>query len=351
MRTLLFFDMVIRFFIPLFLLVFSNLFVFAQQPTYSFQSKLSTDSILIGDQVELTITANVPKEYDVQFPFFADTIVTGIEVFGRPKIDTLIKRTGDKEFTYRINITSFDEGYYRIPNFKLPFSNGQTIDTAITSPIWLTVNTLPPDSTVATIFDINMPYSQPITFAEVAPWVGGGLLLAALIALIIIYFIKRKKGEPIFFPSKPAEPPHIIALRELQKIKDQKLWNTTNHKHYHSLLTDVIRFYIEGRYGVPAMEQTTFETIGNLRTKELLTAQLIEKLHDTLSLADLVKFARFKPEISENEASLNFGFRFVNETKVEVLTDVENGEQNREHDNTMNENTQKPVEPIKTNEL
>ena len=340
------------FFVIILLVGFScSSFATNQQPTYSFQSTISADSIIIGDQVELTIKALLPKGYQVQFPFFADTIVTGIEVLGRPIIDTLNKRSGESEFTYRLKITSFEEGYYRIPQFKLPFTNGETNDTAQTSPIWFLVNTLQPDSTMATIYDIKMPYAEPLTFAEVAPWVGGSILLAGIIALLIIYLIKRKKGEVLFFPAKPADPPHVVALRELEKIKDQKLWNTDRHKHYHTVLTDVIRNYIEGRYSVPAMEQTTDETIRSLKRDGVLDSELLDGLQETLSLADLVKFAKFTPDISENEAGLEFGFKLVNETKIEVVEE-EASEKPASEPNKEDEKPKAlPVEPIKTNEL
>ncbi|PKP35072.1 MAG: hypothetical protein CVT98_10400 [Bacteroidetes bacterium HGW-Bacteroidetes-15] len=328
----------------------------AQKPAFSFQSKLSADSILIGDQVELSIQVSLPKGYQVQFPFFADTLITGIEVIGQPTIDTLAKRTDDTEFTYRLKLTSFDEGYYRIPGFSLPFSDGVNQDTAQTSPIWFMVNTLPPDTTLTSIYDIKLPIEEPITLAEVVPWVGGSLLIAGIIALIALYLIKRKKNEPLFFPRKPVDPPHVVALRELEKIKEKKLWNTDNHKHYQTVLTDVIRDYIEGRFSIPAMEQTTDETIRSLKKSEVLSSRLIEGLQETLSLADLVKFARFKPEISENEAGLDFGFRFVNETKIEVVEEDrvdDHSEEILSESKTIEDNEKPkalPVEPIKTDE-
>lgn len=329
------------------LCILQGLSVSAQNPTYAFKSSVSADSILIGDQVELTIEASVPQSYKVQFPIFADTLVAGIEVLGQPRLDTITKKTGDKDFVYRMRITSFDEGYYRIPPFRLPFTDGVTQDTAQTSPIWFLVNTLPPDSTVATIYDIKHPLAEPYTFAEVAPWVGGGLLLAALIALLIYIVLKRRKGEPVFFNLKPAEPPHIVALRELEQIKSQKLWSTQDPKQFQSHLTDVVRTYIEGRFAVPAMEQTTFETIQNLQKAKLLEGRLLEKLQDILALADLTKFAKFTPDASENLASLEFGFAFVNETKiVEEETAVRN---DLPIDAIANEDTL-PVESTKTND-
>jgi hypothetical protein len=339
-------------FLPGLMLLLATLFTAnAQQPTYSFQSKLSADSILIGDRVELSILVSLPKGYNVQFPMFADTLVKGIEVIGQPKIDTVTSKTGEVEFRYTLNLTSFEQGFYRIPQFSLPFSSDNIVDTAKTAPLWFLVNTLPLDTTMAPIFDIKMPYAEPLTFAEIAPWVGGSLLLLGLIALIIIYFIKRKKDEPLFFPRKPVEPPHIIAIRELEKVRDKKLWITDNHKHYHTVLTDIIRTYIEGRFSVSAMEQTTEETIRSLKKDVDVTPKLLEGLQDMLSLADLVKFARYTPVISENENGLNFGFRFVNETKVEVISDSKEIVEDQKSGNVDDSSKTLPVEPQKSIEL
>lgn len=295
----------------------------AQNPTYTFKSSVSKDSILIGDQVELLIEATVPNDYSVDFPIFADTLVTGIEILGQPALDTLSNKSEGKSFTCKLKITSFDEGYYRIPPFRLPFSDGVKHDTAQTSPIWFMVNSLPPDSTVATIYDIKQPLAEPITFAEVAPWVGGVIMIGGIIALLVYIVAKRKKGEPVFFNLKPKEPPHIIAIRELEHLKSKKLWETETPKQFQSRLTDIIRAYIEGRFAVPAMEQTTYETIRSLKDAKLIDSRLLEKLQDVLSLADLTKFAKFAPDATENLTSLEFGFAFVNETKIELEEESE----------------------------
>jgi len=153
-----------------------------------FKADLTPDTILLGDRVELSIRATVPKEYDVLFPFFTDSLIQGVEVIGKPHIDTIINKKDDiRELLYRLTITSFDSGSHRIPGFSLPFSNGKTSDTVTTTPLLLTVNTLPPDTTVTSIYDIKPPISQPYTFAENATWVGGGLLAAGLIAFSISY--------------------------------------------------------------------------------------------------------------------------------------------------------------------
>lgn len=281
------------------------------------QAKVSADSILIGDQVELTIVAKLKNNQLIHFPFFTDSIVYGIEILGAPSIDTVKVGKDSIKLNYRQTITSFDEGFYRIPPFELILFQGENnpSDTLYTRPIWFLVNTLPPDSTVATIYDIKGPLAEPVTFSEVAPWVGSGLLFIGLVVLVI-YLVRRwRDNKPIFFAPKPKEPPHVVALRQLNEILEKQLWVTDNHKHYYSLLTDTIRQYIEGRFHVFAMEQTTHEIISELKTKDLLDKNLMEPLQELFELADLVKFARHTSLVSENEASLNFGFKFVNQTK------------------------------------
>lgn len=179
------------------------------------------------------------------------------------------------------------------------------------------MNTIAPDSTITDIYDVKEPISEPITFAEVAPWVLGSLLLIAAVLFIVYYIIRRRQNKPIFFPLKPAEPAHVIALRKLNEIKEQKLWETDDHKQYYTALTDTLRQYMELRFGVNAMEQTTFEIVSALKAVQEIDKELLNELSENLSLSDLVKFARFTPTLPEKEGVLQFGFRFVNSTKEE----------------------------------
>ena len=334
---------VLQFIALAFIVVGASNIAVSQQPTYSFKASVSADSILIGDQVDLSIWAQVPNNYSISFPVFADTIVTGIEVLNNPIIDTTTLDDQRVEYSYKVKITSFDEGFYRIPPFALPFSSGNKIDTANTSPIWFLVNSLPPDTTIADIYDIKLPYSEPYTFAELAPWIGGGLLLIGLVAFLFYYVSRRKKNKPIFFPAKPAEPAHVIALRQLDRIRNEKLWSTDNHKLYHTLLTNIIRQYIEDRFAVYAMEQTTDEIVTSLRNENVIPKELLLQLSENLSLSDLVKFARYTPLVSENETGLQFGYKFVNQTKIEDKPKVETPELKHEHVDEVKRN----VEPEK----
>ena len=168
--------------------------------------------------------------------------------------------------------------------------------------------------------DIKKPYGAPVTFKEIAPWILGILLLLSVIFLVVYALNRRKKNIPIFsLPSKPKLPPHVIALGELNKLKEEQLWQHDKVKDYYTRLTDIIRVYLEERFEVPAMEQTTHEILSEFKGKESqVSGKLYSGLQRTLEVSDLVKFAKYTPLADENHFVLVHAFTLVEETKLET---------------------------------
>ena len=156
-------------------------------------------------------------------------------------------------------------------------------------------------------------------FKEIAPWILGIILIAAIIFLIIYAISRRRKNQPLFQrPEKPKLPPHVIALQELEKLKNDQLWQHEKVKDYYTRLTDIIRIYIEDRFGLPAMEQTTHEIVSTFMAKKSVLDELSFKdLKEILELADLVKFAKLTPLPDDNHLVLKDAYQFVERTKPE----------------------------------
>lgn len=287
-----------------------------QNAEVSVSTKLERDTILIGDQIGFSIVAKMPSAVKVLFPQVADTLGNGVEVIGHPVIDSTIAN-GLATYTMRMLVTSFDSGVAVIPElvFRLQYS-GQ-IDSIYSPQRAFIVNVLPQNPDQKDIFDVKPPLREPITFAEVAPWVGLGLIVVAVIVFIVMYVIKRKQNKPFLKIFKPAEPAHVVALRELEQIKEQKLWANDNQKLYYTKLTDVLRAYLEGRFGVDAQEKTSSEILAELQNTDFNFGSRFQSLQDLLFTSDLVKFAKHLPLINENEQYLSFSIDFVNSTKPE----------------------------------
>jgi hypothetical protein len=167
--------------------------------------------------------------------------------------------------------------------------------------------------------DIKKPFAAPITLKEIAPWLLGAILIGAIIFLIIYAISRRRKNRPLFqAPPKPKLPPHVIAISELDKLKEEQLWQHEKVKEYYTRLTDILRKYIEERFDVPAMEQTSFEILDAFKNqKGKLDAKSFDQLKKTLEMADLVKFAKYFPLPDDNHQSLVTSYTFVQQTKVE----------------------------------
>ena len=84
---------------------------------------------------------------------------------------------------------------------------------------------------------------------------------------------------------------------------------------YYIRLTEILRIYLENRYGILAMEQTSSETLDALLEIGFNDNNLYAKFKEILHLADMAKFAKAKPLPHENETSLLSSYLFVNETK------------------------------------
>jgi len=143
------------------------------------------------------------------------------------------------------------------------------------------------------------------------------LLILVVIAAGLVYFFKfYKKGiKPTFLKIKPEEPPHVIALRELEIIRKEKIWSKGQIKEYHVQITDVVREYIEKRFGVFAVEMTTSEILESFENNELISEADFMKVRQILELADNVKFAKYQALQNENDLSLKNSFDFVENTK------------------------------------
>jgi len=112
----------------------------------------------------------------------------------------------------------------------------------------------------------------------------------------------------------PKRPPHETALEELKKLEGERLWQQGLVKQYHSRLTDIVRTYIEHRFGIIAMEMTTGEIMQSVRNMHFESTSA-EKLSHILTLADMVKFAKLQPLPGENEMCMQHAYEFINATK------------------------------------
>ncbi len=314
-------------------------------------TSLSADTILIGDQIYYSLQLKQPASLNINFPQFTDTLIANIEILEKSEIDTLILDDEQLILKQELLITCFDSGLYRIPGGKFSTATENLIKEFISDEIYLQVLTMPLDTSQA-IFDIKLPYGAPVKFIEVLPYILGVLILAAILFAVFWFIRKRKRKKQVGDRFKPLVPPHITALQELDKVKEERLWQNNREKEYYSRLTEILRIYLEGRYGIYAMEQTSDEILDSLRKTGFNDNRLFDKLKSTLTISDLAKFAKLKPSPNENEGCLLDAYVFVNDTKISIPDPIENdetGDQNSEAKNKSEEEKNQDIIKDKTN--
>ena len=268
-------------------------------------ARLNSTEILIGNQTKLLLEAQVSGENYVNFPKFAplDTITKGVEVASIGKLEI-----SNNKMSQELTITSFNAGEY-ILRFKFLVNN----DTVQTADLPLLVRTIAIDTEQAELRDIKPVYDIPPGWKTVLTYIFilmGTILLSSLLG----YFVWKKiRKKPVAAEEKaeeiPPVPPHITALQQLDEIKAEELWQKGKVKDFHIRLTDVLREYIEKRFGIDALEMTSEEIIEAMKNEADFPS-----LAETLRLADLVKFAKTKPSADDNERSLANGYLFVHKT-------------------------------------
>ena len=287
-------------------------------------AKLDSASIMIGDQIGMELGIKVPGNFVVEWPQYTDTVTSHIEVIKKQKIDT-IHKDGNVILSQLYTITSFDSGYFEIPPAEFRFHPaGDTAVkyTANTNTLFLNVTTPVVDTTKA-FKPIVGPVREPYTFAEIFPWVLLGLAVIGGIVFLIWYIRRKKKNKPLFVRKpKPALPPDVEAIQNLEELRLAKVWQQGKVKEYYTQLTDIMRHYFERRYRFDAPEMTSDEILEKL-AEEKVNDQAIGKMKDVLQLADLVKFAKAQPTPLENDLSISHCIDFVKETKPAPVVPVE----------------------------
>lgn len=289
---------------------------------------IDSAAILIGEQTVLHLTVTTDNGKNVIVPIPNDTLMTGVEVLNIAKADTTVIDNNRLLIKQDISVTSFDSSLYLLPPFKVI---DQT-DTIYSNQVALKVSTIPVNIDKPDEFnDIKDTWDPPFVLADYYLLIYG-VLFACFLICLIGYILKRLRNRQSIIPFKKQEPklpPFEMAMKELDEIKQQKLWQQGRNKEYYTLLTDTLRKYMVNRFGINAMEMTSGEILELIRLESEANSSY-NSLKQILELADFVKFAKLHPLPDENELSLMNAYLFVNQTKVVEVASPEESKESTE---------------------
>lgn len=272
----------------------------------SLKGRINVDTILVGQPFDYQLLLTVPKDYNVDWKRFGDTLSKSIEIIKEGELTTTpVENSDNVLMKQQLTLTTFDTGYVYVPEIDIYYSKSLQDSVRYklhTMEKELYVKTIAVDTTQA-FLPINGVIKQYITAKEVLPW--AAIVIAVIGILYLIYYLQkhRKTQQPVVVEKKKPTIPAIVTARaKLADMKDNELWNSLKVKDYYTDLTDIAREYLEGQFEIDAVEMTTDEIMKEVNALDLQDFVKM-KLQDTLITADLVKFAKANPSKDENEQS------------------------------------------------
>ncbi len=299
--------------------------VFAQQINTDLKAyaTLDTNMMLIGDKgtLHLSVELNEGERvigFSLDMPL--DTAHFDIQNAGKWE-----NRSRTPKLERDIAFIAWDSGLYRINPVVLTIQQASgELRTAQTPPVLLTVNNPPGIDGLIAPIGIKDIEREALTFEDVVPYIIGFVLIGGIAFLSWVFYKKWKNrlGAPTI--QKVIHPPHVVAERLLQELNAKQLWQQGRIKEFYSELSYILRGYLEGQFSMPALETTTDELIDILKKRQF-DEKVIAKTRNLLVTADLVKFAKGKPEAEIHDPLWRDAVDIVEVTKPKpVVEDVDN---------------------------
>ena len=263
---------------------------------------VDSTSIKIGEQITYRIQVETDTTNLVVFP--EGQSFMPLEMIESYKTDT-VKQNDKYNLIKRYGLTQFDSGVYTIPPQKIVIGN----KTLLTDSLRVEVRNILVDSTKQGLYDI-----KPIIEVEKSPsqwwkYMLYTLLVLGIVAGLIYWFLWRKK--PLSEEEQIALlPPYDRAKLALKKLEESDYLKQDALKEYYSELTQIVRKYLDEKVYDHSMESTTDQLISRLRLLKDgnqidLSKDTIKNIESILKRADLVKFAKSKPDLVLAEMDRN----------------------------------------------
>lgn len=296
------------------------------------EAKLDSTHVVMGKTTIMHI--NIEQNKDVSgllISLVADTLSSKVEIADKGKADTLQLDNNRVQIKRDIALQTFDPGTYQLP----PIAYVVGKDTIKSKQLALTVDSIKVD-TEGKIKDFKPIVEIPFKLLDTVPdfitnyWWAWLLGIAMIAAAIFSYFKWFKKGINPLKPIKRRLPPYEEAMQALAALKASDLWQNGQDKEYFTRLTDILRVYIDRRFGIKAVELTSSQIMEKI--KENNEAHIAnDQLNNVLEVADFVKFANMHTLADDNEIAYQRAVNFVEQTKpLPVIDDEKAGKEDEQ---------------------
>lgn len=267
----------------------------------------------VGDAVAFTITSIGPRAMPVVLPANLD-----LDQFSELSRTLEEKDLGDGKMSraFNLKIAAYEPGTFDIPSVELTyFGQDGTVKSVRTQPIPFTITSLIANEPEPKLKDNAAP--MPVVQRDyLLVYIAGGLLAAAIGAIIALVVRRRLRNRKPAPPPIPPRPAHEVAMEKLDRL-GALLAEGGDLRPFYFQLSEAIREYLGGRFAFDSLEMTTEELVVRVRRMPLESSRgvVASEIEGWLSACDLVKFAKVSPSAEQARGALETAIRIVEATR------------------------------------
>lgn len=274
----------------------------------------------LGDPLTLTLKVLAAANVSVEMPAFG-------EALGRFRVEQFVPRSktnadGSTEASQRYTLQAPMSGKNRIPPLRLEFVDGRPEQAPqegepepkelLTEELTFEVASILPDGEAAQSLR-GLRGALALRPGLIPPYVWPVLALLVLASGFLIFRAWRRKAR-----RKVRLSAYDVALRRLAALESQGLPDPEQADEWYVELSNIVRRYLEDRFGVRAPELTTEEFLREVQHSKTLSVGHRDVLSSFLEACDRVKFAAYHPGASESGAVLAEARRFLQESRLQA---------------------------------
>ncbi len=278
----------------------------------------------VGEALEYAIDIDAPKDSIVEFPESREE-PDSFQVLRRDVTPGLPK-DDRRHWVLRQQLSTFQSGDTVIPRITVVI---RSVDAE--HPTTIDIPEIP--VTVASVLDgdvdpteyrdirdsvtvtVDRPPIWEVLYQKLGVLGFAAIALCALIGASLAAWLISRRSSPI-----PPISPADWARRELESLERTDLLARHEYHPFHVRLTDILRAYVERRFGIMAPERTTDEFLRDAEKSSSISVPHRESLRGFMREADLIKFALYRPQPGDSEKALSLARDFVEATAGEPPT-------------------------------